>query len=492
MTTFTNQTIQFGSLYVSGTAGPLTLAASGTPYDLWTDPGNGIQFLSPTESNQSMAVDWSQNPPVVGTLWDDPSSPQATWYLAPQTYTWPDNTVSQFVPPMFLRGNTNETITMFQPDGNGGVTMGPCLSTFILSGYTPPPSGGGGTGGGSGSTTAATIIPSIPSTGLQGAWWDGNGANVQQFDSDDWLKALNRPPVDASGYQNCVFMDNGVGTTPDGWTQFDGASYYSGQVPLSSTSISRPSAPQYIAIPLQAIPISDPTNPTLNQAGTGAFNAHYTNCADQFATEINAGSKALWRLMWELIAANNTWYAGGYQSGFTPAQATQWAADFVAAWNQMAQMVLAVYPGELIWNLNQDFLACPVWQQAFPTGTYQPSIVGVDVYYQGWMGPVQADGGAGVFNQYHLPGLQAASAFAKANNCRFAICEWGIQNGDAPGWVTALGQFIDSLAGETVTINGQTLPLYTYAGAYIVGPDCIDPNGTPNSMAVYEQPPFAA
>lgn len=349
--------------------------------------------------------------------------------------------------------------------------------------YNPPPP--------QGSTTAATIIPNLPTTGLQGAWWDGNGKSIQQFDSDDWLAALGLPAVDASGNQNCVMMDNGIGTQAT-WSTFDGDAYASGQITLGAVSISHPTAPQYIAIPLQAIPTSDSTNPTLNQAGTGAFNSHYTNAAGQFGASLTAKSKFLWRLNWELIAANNTWYGGGYQSGFTPAQATQWAADFVASWNQMAASVLPILPGELVWNLNQDFLACPVWQQAFPTGKYQPSIVAVDVYYQGWMGAVGSDGGTGVFNQYHLPGLQAAAAFAKQNNCRFAICEWGIQNGDAPGWVTALGQFITSLAGETVTINGQTLPLYTYAGAYIVGPDCIDPGGTPNSMAVFEKPPFGA
>lgn len=465
--TFTNQSIQFGSLFLDGTSGALELTSNADyGWDLWTDAGSGATFLSPT-GNHGVAVDWSNL--AVSTTWLSTSSTQNTWYLPPQVL----NGVT-FVPEMFLTGvGQNGGIAMLQPNGPGGVMLGPCLTTFSLVAPVPPPPPAG-------STTDATILPNLPVTGLQGAW----APTVQQFDSDYWLGQLQRPDVDSAGNQNCVVMTNGIGLQGN-WGQFDADAYTSGQILLGCKSIAQPNAPQWVAIPLGAIPPSDSTNPTLAQAGTGAFNTHYQNAADQFG---GMQKRAIWRLMWEGIAANNNWYPWGYN--YPGSNVSTYPADFVAAWNQMAAMVLPIIPGELCWNLNQDFLSCPVWQQCWPTGTYQPSIIGVDIYYQGWMGAVGSDGGTGVFNQYHLPGLQAAAAFAKQNNVRFAIPEWGIQNGDAPGWVTALGQFINSLAGETVTINGQTLPLYVYAGAYLVGTDSIGV-GCPNALAVFEQPPFA-
>jgi hypothetical protein len=484
MPTFTGQTITFANgqvLDLSGASAALATntGSPGQVLDLWTDSGSGATFLSPSK-NHGIALAWDTL--QVSATWLSTSSSQNTWYQPPQTYTFPDNTIVTYVPEMFLTGyGQTDNILMLQVDSAGALVMGPCLSTFaLMTPITPPPP--------SGSTTDATIIPALPVSGFQGAWGIFSTPIVEAFDSDQWLTFLKRPEVDSAGNQNCVVMGDGIGVNSiGGWSDFDGEAYTSGQDLLGCKSISNPNAPQWVAIPLQAIPISDPTNPTLNQAGTGTFNSHYQNAADQFGGMQN---RAIWRLMWELIAANNTWYGGGYSSSFDAAQQAQYALDFVAAWNQMAETVLAIIPGELCWNLNMDFLACPVWQQCFPTGKYQPSIVAVDVYYQGWMGAPGSDGGTSVFNQYILPGLQAASAFAKQNNVRFAICEWGIQNGDAPGWVTALGQFITSLASETVTINGQTLPFYVYNGAYLVGTDSIG-SGCPNSLAIYAEPPFA-
>lgn len=461
-TAFTNQLIMFGSLALDITSGTAELAApTGAPGQCWSLNvlADGVTcFLVPATNPNGVALD-----PTIMTL-------AAAWYSASSNQALSVIPATWGAQMQFVCNAKGQALTA---SGNSIVLAaiaGAVLATPPV--YSPPPPG---------STTAATIIPNLPVTGFQGAW----SPLHQQFDSDWWLTQLTRPDVDSAGNQNCVVMTNGIGIQSN-WSQYDSDAWTSGQIMLGDKSISQPNAPQWVAIPLGAFPPSDSTSPTLAQAGTGAFNSHYANAAGQFGGMQN---RVIWRLMWEGIAANNNWYPWGYN--YPGSSVSTYPQDFIAAWNQMAATVLPILPGELCWNLNQDFLSCPVWQQCWPTGKYQPSIIGVDVYYQGWMGAVGSDGGTGVFNQYHLPGLQAAATFAEQNNCRFAICEWGIQNGDAPGWVTALGQFITSLNGKTVTINGQTLPLYVYAGAYIVGPDCIDPGGTPLSMAVYETPPFA-
>lgn len=135
--TFTNQAIMFGTLAVDGTSGALELAAlTGSPgqcWDLWADNGNGGSggiFLSPA-GNHGLAVDWESL--AVTTIWPSTSSSQNTWYQAAQSY----NGVT-YVPQMFLTGyGQNGGIVMLQPNGSGGLEMGPCLTTFALE--TPPP-----------------------------------------------------------------------------------------------------------------------------------------------------------------------------------------------------------------------------------------------------------------------------------------------------------------------------------------------------------------
>jgi hypothetical protein len=427
------------------------LPLSGAPGQVWSYQQLANSFALTADNLGWFGLDgrslWLSPP------WDDASS---TGNI--EETTNPDGTVTFGYGGNILRPSADGTGVEMAPPPSGWAIVAPPV--------TPPVN----------DSTDATVIPGLPVAGLQGAWSPTN----QAFDSDYWLAFLSRPPIDATGAQNCIVMANGIGIQGD-WTQFGGDAYYSGQVAQQSNSIANPGAKQWFAIPLGAFP---PSSGSLAEAGTGAFNQHYANAASQFGA---VQGRVLWRLMWEGIAQRNDWYPWGYDyPGSSPGT---YAADFVAAWNQMAQSVLPILPGELVWNLNQDFLACPVWQECWPQGQYRPSIVAVDVYYQGWMGPVGPDGGLGVFNQYHLPGLEEAAAFALEKGARFAIAEWGIQNGDAPGWVAALGQFISSLEGETVTINDETLPLYVYNGAYLVGADSIV--NCPNALTVYSSPPFA-
>lgn len=129
--TFTNQSIQFGSLFLDASSGSAALTSNADyGWDLWTDSGSGATFLSPT-GRTDVALDWEQL--ALTETWLSTSSSQNTWYVAATLV----NGVT-VIPQMFLTGyGQNGGVAMLQPNGSGGVEMGPCLSTFSL--VTPVP-----------------------------------------------------------------------------------------------------------------------------------------------------------------------------------------------------------------------------------------------------------------------------------------------------------------------------------------------------------------
>jgi hypothetical protein len=276
-----------------------------------------------------------------------------------------------------------------------------------------------------------------------------------------WAGQLNMPVFDNTGNYSILFMCNGIGLQGD-WDQFAGDAYTSSHMPASDDpNLSK----YYPLVPLGSHPPADPSDPTLAQAASGSFNANYANAAVQF---IGTGrSSAVWRLMWE-------WTSDGYPWSYSwPAQdQANYAANFIGAWQQMRAAVRSVMPNSgFVWNLNQDFLtACPIWQDCYP-GDDSVDVIGIDTYDQGWMSSVTDP--LARFNQFSLPGLQAAAQFAAAHGKQFAVCEWGVgENGDNPVFVRQMAAFLASCPAPV-----------TYHGYYDVGD--FDFQNSPQTLAAF-------
>jgi hypothetical protein len=274
-----------------------------------------------------------------------------------------------------------------------------------------------------------------------------------------WAGQFSMPMFGNTGSYSIPFMCNGIGLQGD-WDQFAGDAYTSSHMPGSDQSnLFR----YYPLIPLGSHPPADSSDPTLAQAASGSFNDSYANAAVQF---IGTGrSSAIWRLMWE-------WTSDGYPWGYNwPSQdQTNYAANFIGAWQQMRSAVQSVMPNSgFVWNLNQDFLtACPIWQDCYP-GDAVVDAIGIDTYDQGWMNSVTDP--LARFNQFTLPGLQAAAQFAAAHGKQFAVCEWGVgENGDNPVFVEQMAAFLASCPAPVA-----------YHGYYDVGD--FDLQNSPQALA---------
>jgi len=93
-----------------------------------------------------------------------------------------------------------------------------------------------------------------------------------------------------------------------------------------------------------------------------------------------------------------------------------------------------------------DLLA---WSTPTSGAIWRTSGIGIDTYDQGWMNSVTDP--LARFNQFSLPGLQAAVQFAAAHGKQFAVCEWGVgENGDNLVFVQQMAAFLASCPAPVV------------------------------------------
>ena len=174
----------------------------------------------------------------------------------------------------------------------------------------------------------------------------------------------------------------------------------------------------------------------MSKAATGGYDSYYQNMAHQLANS-GAAVKSV-RFGWE---CNGNWYpwSVGGKGGIN-----QSTANYKATFRRMASIFRSELPGVLIeWNTN--------WATASGYGAGNPEdyfpgsdvvdVVSMDFYEsnQGNWAATQSGGGNGARN------LDWLASFAKANNLKVGLSEWGAANDDgsyiasAAKWMNSLG-----------------------------------------------------
>jgi beta-mannanase len=263
-------------------------------------------------------------------------------------------------------------------------------------------------------TTTTTTVPApttttttVPASTLQQGVYDG-GANTGGVAS--WASATHTNVTVASDY-----LPGG-----DGWSGMDGAGgslswMFSGGWSGSGYTLS-------LGVPIIPTNSSGVAQGTLAAGATGAYNSYFTTLAQ---TLVSAGeSNAYLRLGWEF---DGNWFA--WQAD-TPAAEANYAQYF-----QQIVTTMRAVPGanfKFVWNPDAG---------AFTNGSYNVSlawpgsayvnVIGLDVYDQTWANPF-TPGNAWVNTT--LPSLQAAKAFAQAQDVPLSMPEWGVAiRGDGHG-----------------------------------------------------------
>jgi hypothetical protein len=267
-----------------------------------------------------------------------------------------------------------------------------------------------------------------------------------------WGQTLKRPgPI--------IGMPNGVGVGDPG--NYQGESYFSFSDPM------QPIVTTHFVYFLSSIGLNykGPGAPTMADAASGTMDQPWGDAAGKtrgaegygdpwtFPPLTEVRPSCIIRPGWEMTG---DWYSWGMNA---PGQLAypDWCTAFKTAYRRCVNLWREIMPTMpsvgSCFNPNGDYLTKGVNLDDFYPGDDIVDSIGVDIYdYPQWQGGMQADGVTPIlspqdrWDQFILPNLQAADAYAAAHGKQVCVPEAGAGEGggDNPTFVTALAAWCAS------------------------------------------------
>jgi hypothetical protein len=413
--------------------------------------GTAIQYLT-VASQPGMALSWQDM--TWGTIWDDTSSAQSTWYQA----------ATATEPAAFFSGWSGAT-QMWQPNAAGNaVVMGPLPTGMSLTtppAYTPPSTG----------NTLGTIPiamyapqnpnvqnPAAPDWGASGSW-------------EYWGETLLGRPGPIIAMPQAVGINPNYGGDIDVWQGGDLSINTDTTIQwMISVGLSYPGGPTLTAAAAAGVALNDASAPMDADWANAALSARFgsdtagiiQNGVWSQANEVQHHSIIYLRPGWEMTG---DWYTAwgrnnaDFDTAFGPAF-VRCVEIFRSMYSQPDKngntcQVIAVF------NPNYDYATVGINLDSIYPGDAYVDMIALDLYDQPqYQGGLEADGvtpvlsGAARFAQYCLPPLQAADAYAKTHSKQVGICEFGAgAAGDNPDFINGVANWA-SQAQSVVGVLG--------------------------------------